>query len=110
MEKTTAELCRETIEGWEKTIDEVVPVYFLSGFIFGSKRNKKELKYLFEKGKLKKPLGVEFLDGILGKGVKIVGKTLFGIICQKCGKEHTKTGDLKFCSSCGNSLESHIFL
>jgi len=106
MEKTTVELCKEAIEGWRTTAEEILPLCFLGAFIFGCSRKSEEVNFLLENGKLQNPLGIDYFDGLLEKGVNLSKKMQETITCPSCNKEHNKEDNPKFCSGCGTELES----
>ncbi len=104
MSKTTAELCEEAIDGWKKTTEEILPVYFVLAFVLGQSKKKSDVKYLFQKGKLKEPFEIDLVNELLEKGVKLTKKIRERIVCPSCDKEHLRSTNLKFCGFCGNEL------
>lgn len=97
---TTEELIERSIALTEQAIESVYK-YFVMGVLITAKTNKD--KKAVEK-KIKK-ISPELYENFYLKGVNLIQRDLSETItCEKCKKEIIKEKDLKFCSTCGNTL------
>lgn len=93
--KESIELCREAIDGWKKTMYELVPKQMLISYIIGS-MNEEQLK----KFKEEEPDGYEHFFTHIKKGIELSEKN----ICNNC--KYQNDFESNFCKKCGDKLNN----
>lgn len=113
MEKTYSDYFREAMSGWEKSsrmvdqlLNELLPIYFLTGFILGCINNDKEIKKALKDWKVEDQNQINLYNSLLRKGIDAINKKNETIKCLECGKEYKKGEDLKFA---GLSFHNLVF-
>lgn len=98
------ELCRKCLDMLKEDREYFMPSHFFLAFILGCDRGTKELEYFLKKEELLHPIGIEYFDSLLKRGMQIFKRSSQNITCPACKKEHVNNEDMKFCPFCGLKL------